>query len=510
MDESKSITKEQVKAFSQADVLAMILGKDNTTDSLKDKAMTTKDSITKSMKDSKALNDAYGNSLTATGTEDKVKSFAKYGFSNDTLNFPLWLALYNDSWVFKKAIDKPAQDMVRCGVTIQNENENKQKVMAQLKKSRFDLIQLLTWGRLFGGSVAVIMFDNFKDADYKTKLNVDKIKKSQTIRMYVTDRWYGVAPDSRTVSDMNDIDFGKPIGYNITFADGKSMYVHHDYVLRFENRVAPKIIKNGQLQGWGYAEGSHILNELSRDDQLKSAITSLLNKALIEVIKMSGMRGVFMGADAQNQEQLMKRLEMVNWARNFNSLTFLDKDDEYQEHGFSGLGGLSDLLEKNMWLVAAAMDMPNILFGHLNNGLGEDNESLERYDETIQNLNESYYRPVIEKYISILFKKYDIDEKPEFVFNSLLMKKQDKERMEAMKEFSSVLSGMLSDGVITPKLYAKAMQKYISKGTIDLGLTDEEIEKLDDNIKNEMENINLDEDDDEEVDMSFKNMKLKK
>jgi len=174
------------------------------------------------------------------------------------------------------------------------------------------------------------------------------------------------------------------------------------------------------------------------------------------------------------------------------------------------LSGLSDLLEKNMWLVAASMDMPNILFGHLNNGLGEDNESLERYDETIQNLNESYYRPVVEKYISILFKKYGIDEKPEFVFNSLLMKKQDKERMQSIKEYAEVLSGMLGDGVLTPKLYAKAMQKYISKGTIDLGLTDEEIDKLDDNIKNEMENINLDEDDDEEVDMSFKNMKLKK
>ena len=82
--------------------------------------------------------------------------------------------------------------------------------------------------------------------------------------------------------------------------------------------------------------------------------------------------------------------------------------------------------------------------------------------------------------------------------------------MEGIKEYASVLSGMLGDGVLTPKLYAKAMQTYISKGTIDLGLTNEEIEKLDDNIKNEMENINLDEDNDEEVDTSFKNMTLKK
>ena len=81
-------------------------------------------------------------------------------------------------------------------------------------------------------------------------------------------------------------------------------------MLRYENRTAPQLIKCGQLQGWGYAEGSHILNELSRDDQLKSAITSLVNKSLIEVVKMSGMRGVFMGADKGNEEQLTKRLEI--------------------------------------------------------------------------------------------------------------------------------------------------------------------------------------------------------
>jgi len=84
---------------------------------------------------------------------------------------------------------------------------------------------------------------------------------------------------------------------------------------------------------------------------LKADITSLINKSLIEVIKMAGMRGVFMGADKENQEQLTKRLEMVNWGRNFNSLTFLDRDDEYQQHDFGGLAGLADLLENNIILL---------------------------------------------------------------------------------------------------------------------------------------------------------------
>jgi len=54
------------------------------------------------------IKDAFGNSVVATGVDNKLESFNTYGFNNDTLNWPLWLALYNDSWVFRRAIDKPA------------------------------------------------------------------------------------------------------------------------------------------------------------------------------------------------------------------------------------------------------------------------------------------------------------------------------------------------------------------------------------------------------------------
>lgn len=465
--------------------------------SLQDSAVQKAEDILENAKTSVAINDSYGNTLTATGTDDKVKSFTNYGFSNDSLNWPLWLALYNDSWVFRRAIDKPSVDMVRCGITLSGE-EDKANIYRELKKQRFNLIQLCQWGALFGGSVAVVMFDNLQDEDYSKPISIQKIKQARTITLYVTDRWYGIAPSTELVDDMNSIDYGKPKSYEITFANGHSMKVHHDYILRYEHRTAPRLIKNGQLQGWGYAEGAHILNELSRDDQLKSSITSLVNKALIEVIKMSGMRGVFMGQDEGSQKQLEARLEMVNWARTYNSLTFLDKEDEYQEHGFSGLNGLADLLEQNMWLISAALEMQGVLFGDLKQGFSNDTDALERYDETILNRAESYFRPVLEKFLLILYKKYDIKDKIEFDFNSLLIKKHDEEKMEGLKSYQEFLSALLQDGVIDTQMYATSIQTFINKNQIDLGLTDEKINDLKDKFQQEMENINLTEDIDEE------------
>lgn len=453
-----------------------------------------KDSV-KSSEPLQKARDAYGNSLLDLGTDSHSEAFSKYNFSNDTLNWPLWLALYNGSWVFKRAIDKPAQDMVHSGITIQGPStDNIQKIQKQFKHYTNDMTQLLMWGGLFGGSVAFALIDGFKPDDYSKPYDKAKVAKAKTMKFYVVDRWYGIAPDyDRIVTEMSDIDYGKPKYYNVTMPSGKTVRYHHDYVIRFEGRTAPKLVKNGMLQGWGYAEGAHIFQELSRDEKLKSSIQSLVNKALIEVIKMSGMRGIFMGADSENEEQLRKRLEMVNWGRNFNSLTFLDKDDEYQEHGFSGLGGLSDLLQQNMWQIAAALEMQGVLFGDMKQGFGTDSDALERYDEVIQGRNEAYLRPVYEKLLKYITTMLQIDEPVEFTFNSLLMKKQDKERVQGIRDFEEVLSKALSDGAISTKLYAKALQLYATKGVVDFGLTPDEIEKLDDKFEAEMENIDLDE-----------------
>lgn len=467
------------------------IGKEDQYENFYDRVENTMNKINESKKDSKVVRDSYGNSLLEIGNQSKSESFSEYSFTNDTLNWPLWLALYNDSWVFKRAIDKPAQDEIRCGINLEGDFD-KSKPNKLLKKYREDLIQLLCWGALFGGAVAVQTFDNFKEEDYKLPMSMtkNKIKQSKIMRLYVVDRWYGVSPSyDKTVTKMTDPDYGKPKFYEITMSDGKTYTYHHDYVIRYEHRFAPKLVKNGMLQGWGYSEGSHILNELARDEKLKASIQSLVNKALIEVIKMSGMRGVFMGADKENEEQLTKRLEMVNWGRSFNSLTFLDKEDEYQEHSFSGLNGLSDLLQQNMWLISSALEMQGVLFGDLKSGFANDVDALERYDDVINGRCESYVRPIYDKLLRTIFIICGINQTPEFTFNSLIGKKHDQEKMESTKNFVELCSTLLNDGVITTKIYAKALQNYTTKNVLDFGLTEEDINKLDEDFESQLEGL---------------------
>lgn len=465
----------------------------NLLDSIKRTQKTIKNSYDDSKPAHMSLQDSYGNSITGIGSDDKIAGFQHYTFDNNSLNWTLWLSLYNDSWVFRRAIDKPAQDEVNVGISLKlNNAEDKQRVLRELRKYKTDCINLLQWGALFGGSIAVMIIDGVPFEEMSKPLDTSKLNEKTIMRLYVTDRWYGVSPSDKTITKMNDLDFGKPESYRIMFADGKEYNIDHTYVIRYEHRDAPKFIKNGPLQGWGYAEGAHIINELARDDQLKSSVQSLINKSLIEVIKMAGMRGVFMGADSDNERQLQKRLEMVNWGRNYNSLTFLDKDDEYDMNSFSGISGLSDLLEQNMWLISAALEMQGILFGDLKNGFSTDTNAMERYDETIQNRCNMLYRPALTKLLTFIYKKLKIQEDVEFEFESLFKKQKSKDDMEAMKNYADLISTLLSNGILTPQLAAKSIQNFANNGIIDFGLDDEAIKELDDRVNEEMEDIDLD------------------
>ena len=341
-----------------------------------------------------------------------------------------------------------------------------------------DLTDLLTWGALFGGSIAVMMFEGVGDKELAQPLKKDKIK-GKRFKLYVVDRWYGVSPSvDDLVSNMKDIDYGKPRYYEVTMANGTTKKVHHSWVLRYEHRTAPRLIKNGQLQGWGYSEGSHIINELARDDQLKTSITSLVNKSLIEVVHMAGMRGVFMGTDKGNETQLRKRLEMVNWGRTYNSLTFLDKDDQYEHFELTGLSGLAELLEKNMWLISSALEMQGILFGDLKGGLSQESDAFARYAKTIKRRSDAYYRPVLYKFLKIIFIVEGISESPDFDFDSLDKFEDNKKKVESIKQMADMLSKIEEDGIISKFQYAKTLKNFINDDVINLEFSDELLNKL--------------------------------
>ena len=100
-------------------------------------------------------------------------------------------------------------------------------------------------------------------------------------------------------------------------------------------------------------------------------------------------------------------------------------------------------------------------------------------------------RPVYEKFLTVLYKIFNIDESVEFEFNALAQKTEQNEYADSLQKVATLLSQMLNDGVIDLSRYALAMETYSDKGVLDLHLDDEYIKSLEEKENDELENINM-------------------
>lgn len=399
----------------------------------------------------KTVKDAYSNPMSLSGASNPIEQYSSLSYNNLTLNWWLSVAMYDNSGIFKISVDTYAQDLIKAGITPNLDNVIKKKHAQKLYNStKPELIQAMKETQIFGGAIGVIMFDTI--TDYSKAPDLELIKKAKKVVIRVFDRWQ-VNVDKRKVADLMDDDYGLPASYTVLATeDSKLTNVHHGYVMRFIIRQAPKIVRD-MLSGWGYAEIAHIYTELMKDQQLKHNIVSLTNKALLEVVQMSGMKGLFSAlADPESQQEIESRLEMVNRYRNNNSLIFLDKEDAYSQFTFGGLSGLADLMEVNKDDLCAVREMSKLLlFGDTKGGLsGNADAEYLWYQGKISGKQEEYLRrPMakLNKYLCLMAQA-DEDEMTalDFKFNSIIPETQEK-KMDRFEKFTSSLTKLQEMGV---------------------------------------------------------------
>lgn len=416
------------------------------------KKLFDKDKFTpKDKKKYKTIRDAYSNPMTLSGADNPLESFASFNYNNLTLNWWLSISMYDNSGIFKIAVDTLAQDLIKAGVTPNLDHVIKKKHAQKLfNTTKPSLISAMKNTQLFGGAIGVIMFDTI--TDYSKAPDISQIKKAKKVIVKVFDRWQ-LNVDKNKVKDILSEDYGLPVSYTVlSTEDDKLTNVHHAYVMRFILREAPKIIKD-IFQGYGYSQISHIYTELMKDQQLKHNIVALTNKALLEVVQMSGMKGLFSAlADPESQAEIEARLEMVNRYRNNNSLIFLDKEDQYNQFTFGGLSGLADLMEVNKDDLCAILEMSKLLlFGDTKGGLsGNADSEYLWYQGKINGKQEEYLRHPLSKLVRYICIMSGADEDEistlDWTFNTIIPEKPE-QRSERFKSFTASLKELKEMGV---------------------------------------------------------------
>lgn len=470
----------------------------------------------------KKAQDSYDNSMLMLGDSDTMSQFDNYSVMGLLYNWYLWTAMYMSSWVFARAVDKPASDMIRNGWKIKIDFKEKETIESvregnTIKIKKIDrskdvystfykkqkgfiqsLIHANALARLYGGSVAGLIISGEKESEYEKPLT--SIRPDAKLRLIVADRWQNVIPSPTMVKDIASDDWNTPDSYTIRTDSGDTYKLHHTRVLRFTNGTAPTLIQR-MLIGWGIPIGVRIFNEVNRDEKIKNMITSLLAKQSLEIVQTAGMRAYANGTlTAEQEARLDAKLELINRYRHFNSILFLDKDDVYTRQEGSAVGTLAQLMDSNSRFVAGAIPMPQVLlYGDQQKGLsGNAVDDMRLYeDDLMSQRHEKMLNQILKlsRWI-LMWMQVDFDD-IDITFNSSISytKQEIIDKSKAMIETYQSLKNL---GIYDEIMIAQELKDAQDELIFGNALTDEKMDELKDKFskkkkKPSEEDINEDE-----------------
>lgn len=475
-----------------------------------------------------ATNDAFQNQMARLGyNQPNLNEGATYPLTRMGYNYNLFTSMYRSSWIVRKIIDVFPSDMLKNWIkfTSSLDPEKISRINSAIRKTKTKekMKQGLRYARLYGGAAGLILLDNTDDLS--EPLDYDQIMIDDYKGLLIFDRWNGIYPGIELENDISDDEYGLPEYYSISLSQSKYessaflkeedlVKVHHSRIIRFEGRDLPIWEKQAENY-WGESEIEIAFDEIRKRDNASGNIASLIFLANIRVLKMNDL-GQLLGAGTNKaQENLYKVLQAQNHLMSNMGIYVMDKDDDFATEQYS-FGGLNDIYESFMLDVAGACEMPvTKLFGRNPAGFNATGEGdLTQYYETLEEKQETYLQPILDKLLPIIFMSTvgAIPDDLEWEFNPC-MSVTSKDLADLAQSMASPIFDAFNAGLITKSTALKELKQQSDKTGMWSNITDEEIEKAEEedsqgdyteeeqeNLENEISPENQSQQQNEEID----------
>lgn len=433
-------------------------------------------------------NDSFQNPMTRSGVfMPNPLEATEYHLTRFTRDWQTINALYRSHWIVRRIIDVIPEDMVKNGYHIltQLSPDQIKKIVRCDRTTRTSrrILEGLKWGRLYGGAGALIMIEGHENS-LDQPLDYDTVMPGSYKGLLVLDRWSGITPEDKLVSDISDPEFGMPEYYTVSSdALTVGIRVHHSRIIRFVGRPLPYLEQLAETY-WGASELEHVIDELRKRDNVSWNIAMLTFMANLRVMKMDGIGQILATGNENAQMQLYNTIQGMNAMMNNNSLQIIDKDDGYETHQYT-FGGIGDTYDRFMMDVAGAAETPvTKLFGRSPAGMNATGESdMQNYYDTIEEKQEAELRPVYDKILPIMFISTlgAIPDDWDYEFNPIRRPRDDEMADLASKNTDSVTKAFQA-GMVSQRTALKELRQQSEMTGMWSNITDEDIEKADDSV----------------------------
>ena len=417
---------------------------------------------------------------------DNALSTASYGFNPISRNRVMLEWMHRGSWLAGLAVDVVADDMTRAGIEYLTEldpevTERLDNKMTTLKVWHA-INETIKWGRLYGGCIAVVLIDG---QDMRTPLRLDTVGPGQFKGLAVLDRWM-VEP---TLEDLVT-DFGPHLGlpkYYRVQANAPALRgagIHYSRVmvrhvgvdLPYQQRMVENL--------WGISVLERLYDRMVGFDSASTGAAQLVYKAYLRTFKIDGLRDI-VSAGGAAFTGLTAYVENVRRFQGIESMTLIDKEDEFETQTTSAMSGMADVLIHLGQQLSGGLQIPLVrLFGQSPAGLNSTGESdLRMYYDNINQRQMADIHEGTTLIYKLLAASEGIQLPATFAlgFKSLWQLKDD-EKQNIAKTNADVVSAANELGVLSPQTILKELRQASRTTGVFTNITRKMIDEADDQV----------------------------
>ena len=340
--------------------------------------------------------DGWSNLLTRLGTTyDKRMA---HTFASAAMTYEQCEELWRGSDLGARIVERPVDEMLRVGwdVRIPSDKERQEAIEAQLEDLQVGerLREALYYARAYGGGAVLVGAD-----DGSANLS----KPLGTVReiLYLTALTPRELRAGKYYEDPREDHYGQPETYQL-LGDGKSTIdVHESRVLVFDGNVTSRrMLKLNQ--GWGDSIFVRVAAVLRDFDTVWDSAAILMNDFAQAIYKIKGLAEII-GSDAEGA--LVTRMQLIDKMRSTARAILIDAEESFERQQ-TPVAGLPEILEKFMFRLAAASEMPvSMLFGQAPAGLNATGDAdIRFYYDHLSNRQNRTLRPPLERLTKMLLQ----------------------------------------------------------------------------------------------------------
>lgn len=412
------------------------------------------------------LNDGLVSLMTSLG--EKIGA-VRYRSTRADISDKELLAMYKNSWVARKYIDKTSADMLKLPREFSGDVDNAIIQRVRDSETELELSQVfnsaLSWASLMGDSLIVAVTDcDDKLIASRLDLNGEDIVK------FLVFRKGEYTPDSNVITDIRSSRFGEPVTYQITIGS-QQLKFHHSRCCR--TKLGRHSLKDRAKFGTSDLQAPY--EHIKTFDAAILSTGDTIQDANVDVIFVPNMNNQI----AANQEDKVREYARVmKEAKSSTGLLLIDAgtpeaQGRYEQKN-AQFGGLSDVITKMATVLAGALDRPiTVLFGQSASGFSSGEEDNKAYYETINSMQESRLRPMQDFVDQFILDKLSIAEKLSYEYPSIDSINETEEATR-FGQYATGFNTLVTSSILTEEV---AIREMIARGVLKT-VTEEEIQGI--------------------------------